>query len=244
MSDFGFKIYEPNGVVAIGSNTQGVWPIATLTVRDEYLARVAWGGVTYGYAVYDKWYDYPFPRVYSSYTKDILRRTCILESTDGMFDSASTEVSVQQPPNPYGYIDNSIISFGSKAVPEVSVNFPMPVRYAQVFVLPIPTADDVAVLPKISTNYDSSKLLIKDSPQISGSLPTYAADPRPVASGTYYNQYVCGIYTVNVTQDELFANECYKTWIGNRDVNKAGQVIWQQCNVAFESKFYILGKGT
>lgn len=245
MSDVGFRVYEPNGTVAVGTNTQGVWPIATLTVRDEYLARVAWGGVAYGYDTYGVWHNYAFPRVYSSYTKDILRRTCILESTDGVFDSASTEVYVPPPVYYYFPTADTIIAFGSKSVPEVSVNLPTPVQYSQVFVLPIPTADDVAVLPKISANGDSSRLLISDSPQIAGSLPTYPADPRPSQPG-FFNPYVCGMdvsYT-GVSEDEKFANECYRTWIGNRDTSKAGQIIWQQSNVAFESKFYILGKGT
>lgn len=246
MSDVGFRVYEPNGVVAVGTNTQGVWPIATLTVKDEYLARVAWGEVLYGYESYGKWYDYAFPRLYSSYTKDILRRTCILESTDGVFDSASTEVSVPPPNTYYGFTPDLLISFGSKEVPEVSVNLPTPVQYSQVFVLSIPTADDVAVLPKISANSDSSKLLVKDSPQIAGSLPTYAVDPRPVASGVYLSPVICGMNTGygGVSEDEKFANECYSTWIGNRDISKAGQIIWEQANVVFESKFYILGKGT
>jgi hypothetical protein len=171
-----------------------------------------------------------------------------LESTDGTFDSASTEVLVPQPINPYGFMMDTVITFGNKAVPEISVNIPRPVKYAQVFVLPIPTADDVAVLPNINANYDSSKLLIKDSPQIAGSLPTYPADPRPVSSSpTFkYNYYICGMFfgVGGVSEDELFANECYNTWVGNRDLSKAGQLIWEQSNAVFESKFYILGKGT
>jgi hypothetical protein len=244
MSDVGFRVYEPNGVVAVGTNTQGVWPIATLTVKDEYLARVSWGEVLYGFDSYGKWYDYPFPRVMSSYTKEILRRTCTLDSTDGEFDSASTEVDVAFTPSMYDFTNSSIIQFGSKTVPEVSVKLPTPVQYSQVFVLPIPAADDVAVLPKISANSDSSKLLIEDSPQIAGSLPTYAADPRPVASGYYMNASICGMWLASVSQDDVFANECYSTWIGNRDISKAGEVIWEQADFVYESKFYILGKAT
>lgn len=241
MADVGFRIYEPNGVVAVGTNTQGVWPIATLTVKDEYLARVAWGEVLYGVDNHGTWSDYPFPRVMSSYAKDILRRTCILESTDGVFDSVSTETSVAFTPNMYGFTNSSIIQFGSKEVPELSVKLPTPVQYSQVFVLPIPTQDDVAVLPQINANSDSSRLLIKNSPQIAGSLPTYPADPRPVAEG-YYNHLICGMWLATTPPDDVFANECYKTWIGNSDISKAGQTIWEQANVVFESKFYILGK--
>jgi hypothetical protein len=251
MSDVGFRVYEPNGVVAVGTNTQGVWPIATLTVKDEYLARVAWGEVLYGYESYGQWYDYAFPRLSSSYTKEILRRTCTLDSTDGEFDSASTEVSVPPPNTYYGFTPDHLISFGSKEVPEVSVKLPTPVQYSQVFVLPIPTADDVAVLPKISANSDSSKLLIKDSPQIAGSLPTYAADPRPVQIWDFFNNTRnngCNVVATGAyglpTDADYYSNECYTTWHGTADVSKAGQIIWEQADFVYESKFYILGKAT
>lgn len=251
MSEVGFRVYEPNGVVAVGTNTQGVWPIAVLTITDEYFARVKFGDVQYTYESYGKTYTYDPPRVSTAFEDKLLRRTCTLNGTDDTFSQGVIEVPVSTTQG-WLAMEALLITFNSQTVPEVKVALPTPVKFSDIYVIPIPTEVDVASLPEVTADVLSTELSIKNSPQATA-VPTYPADPRPVMPtffGTVktptpsidgclpqpasYNSYGFPDY---------FGDPCYDKWIASYNLAKANTVVWEQVVASHSAKFYVLGKG-
>lgn len=248
MSEVGFRVYEPNGVVAVGTNTQGVWPIAVLTITDEYFARVKYGAVQYTYESYGKTYTYDPPRVFTAFESNLLRRTCTLNGTDDTFSQGVIEVPVSVTTGWYS-MEAPLITFNSQTVPEVKVALPTPVKFSDIYVIPIPTEVDVASLPEVTADVLSTELSIKNSPQATA-VPKYPADPRPVMpffSGTP-TPSIDGCTPQPVSYGAYGApnylgDPCYEKWIAAFDLAKANTPVWEQVVASHSAKFYVLGKG-
>lgn len=253
MSEVGFRVYEPNGVVAVGTNTQGVWPIAVLTITDEYFARVKFGNTQYTYAVYGTIYAYDPPRVFTSFEDKLLRRTCTLNGTDDTFAQGVIETTVTIPTNYYNLpAETLLIGFSGQTVPEVKVALPTPVKFSDIYIIPIPTEVDVASLPEVTADVLSTELSIKNSPQATA-VPTYPADPRPPASGVFYAPSYTSpapdgctpqVVSYNALGYPLyFGDPCYDKWLASYNLAKANTVVWEKVGASHSAKFYVLGKG-
>lgn len=243
MSEVGFRVYEPNGVVAVGTNTQGVWPIAVLTITDEYFARIKFGDVQYTYDSFGRTYTYDPPRVATTFESKLLRRTCTLNGTDDTFAQSVIETAVSTTFEMYN-TTVPLISFNSQAVPEVKVALPTPVKFSDIYIIPIPTEVDVASLPEVTADVLSTELSIKNSPQATA-VPTYPTDPRPVISmyGQVTSNGSVGCVPQATGSNSYLGDPCHDKWLVSTNLAKANTVVWEQVVASHSAKFYVLGKG-